>query len=128
GRRSSLAPSAELIRVGLRPVATTAWPAAKAAFATSTPIPRPAPVMNQIFLSVMLHYLRLKPIVETIANDLGTPIAIAVSIDPLGLSWCKNAIVRLSNSLNKLILTRGDESDFRAVMSKVRGVATFCSA
>src|SRR4051794_35245785 len=28
------------------------WPAAKAAFAKSAPIPRPAPVMNQIFFSL----------------------------------------------------------------------------
>ena len=33
-----------------RPVATTAWPAARAALAKSAPMPRPAPVMNQIFL------------------------------------------------------------------------------
>jgi hypothetical protein len=36
-----------------RPVATTAWPAARAALAKSTPIPRLAPVMNQIFLLLM---------------------------------------------------------------------------
>jgi len=36
-----------------RPVATTASPAASAAFAKSTPMPRPAPVTNQTFLSVM---------------------------------------------------------------------------
>ena len=43
----------------LRAVATTAWPAARAALAMSTPMPRPAPVMNQTFLSVMLrvHFL-----------------------------------------------------------------------
>ena len=35
----------------LRPVATTAWPAARAALAMSTPMPRPAPVMNQTFFS-----------------------------------------------------------------------------
>src|SRR6185295_1792028 len=33
-----------------RPDATTAWPAASAALAKSTPMPRPAPVMNQTFL------------------------------------------------------------------------------
>jgi lactoylglutathione lyase len=33
--------------------ATTLWPAANAALANSTPMPRPAPVMNQVFLSVM---------------------------------------------------------------------------
>jgi hypothetical protein len=38
----------------LRPVATTEWPAANAAFAMLTPIPRPAPVTNQIFLLIML--------------------------------------------------------------------------
>ena len=33
-----------------RPEATTAWPAARAALAKSTPMPRLAPVMNQTFL------------------------------------------------------------------------------
>src|SRR5580704_8450470 len=61
----------------------------------------------------MLHYLRLQPNVETTANDLGAPIAIGVSIDLLGLSWCKTALVWLSYSLHNLILTRGDESGFR---------------
>ena len=43
---------------GLRPVATTAWPAASAALAMSTPMPRPAPVMSQTFLSVIrVHFL-----------------------------------------------------------------------
>src|SRR5215213_3776828 len=37
---------------GRRPVATTALPAASAALAMSTPIPRPAPVTSQTFLSV----------------------------------------------------------------------------
>ena len=39
---------------GLRPVATTSWPAASAALAMSTPMPRPAPVMNQVFFSVVM--------------------------------------------------------------------------
>jgi hypothetical protein len=34
----------------LRPVATTACPASRAVLAKSPPMPRPAPVMNQIFL------------------------------------------------------------------------------
>ena len=38
---------------GLRAVATTASPAASAALAMSTPMPRPAPVMSQTFLSLM---------------------------------------------------------------------------
>jgi hypothetical protein len=38
---------------GLRLVATTLWPAASAAFANSTPMPRPALVMNQVLFSVM---------------------------------------------------------------------------
>jgi hypothetical protein len=42
----------------LRPVATTAWPAARAALAMSTPMPRPALVMNHTFLSVMSSLLR----------------------------------------------------------------------
>src|SRR5205823_5880267 len=51
--RSSYAPSAARIRSGLQPVATTALPAARAALAMSTPMPRPAPVINQIFLVLM---------------------------------------------------------------------------
>src|SRR5829696_7156935 len=39
-------------RFVLRPVATTAFPAARAALAKSTPIPRPAPVTIQTCLSV----------------------------------------------------------------------------
>ena len=45
---------------GSRPVATTAWPAASAALAMSTPRPRPAPVMSQTFLSVMGRSLQLR--------------------------------------------------------------------
>src|SRR5438477_5947080 len=37
----------------LRPVATTAFPAARAALAISTPIPRPAPVINQTFFPLV---------------------------------------------------------------------------
>ena len=56
GRRGS--PSAAVTRSVLRPVATTAWPAASAAFAMSTPMPRPAPVMSQTFFSLMrVHFL-----------------------------------------------------------------------
>src|SRR5947208_13621822 len=41
-----------------RPVATTVWPAARAALAKSTPMPRVAPVMNQVFLLTMVsHFL-----------------------------------------------------------------------
>jgi hypothetical protein len=35
-----------------RPDATTEWPAVRAALAKSAPIPRPAPVMNQLLLSL----------------------------------------------------------------------------
>ena len=42
--------------VGVRPVATTAWPAARAALVMSTPMPRPAPVINQTFLSVISFF------------------------------------------------------------------------
>src|SRR5215207_2918669 len=52
--RSSESPSASATASGLRPVATTLWPAASAALAKSTPMPRPAPVMNQVFLSVLM--------------------------------------------------------------------------
>ena len=44
-------------RFRVAPVATTALPAARAAFAMSTPMPRPAPVMNQTFPFVMSHHL-----------------------------------------------------------------------
>src|SRR5947209_18881064 len=37
----------------LRPVATTAFPAARAALAMSTPIPRPAPVINHTFFPLV---------------------------------------------------------------------------
>src|ERR1700733_8572485 len=39
-------------RSGSRPVATTAWPAAKAALAMSVPMPRPAPVISQTGLLI----------------------------------------------------------------------------
>src|ERR687898_547202 len=50
--RSSASPTAVRTALVLRPVATTALPAASAALAMSTPIPRPAPVTIQTFLSV----------------------------------------------------------------------------
>src|SRR4051794_31539681 len=49
GSRSFDCPNALDTRSVSRPVATTEWPAAKAGLAKSVPIPRPAPVMNQIF-------------------------------------------------------------------------------
>jgi hypothetical protein len=51
--RSSCSPSAAVTDSALRAVATTAWRAASAALAMSTPRPRPAPVMNQTFFSLM---------------------------------------------------------------------------
>jgi len=48
--RSSASPTASATASVFRPVATTAWPAASAACAMSTPIPRPAPVINQTLL------------------------------------------------------------------------------
>ena len=51
--RSSWWPSTEATRSGVRPVATTASPASSAALAMSTPMPRPAPVTSQTFLSTM---------------------------------------------------------------------------
>src|SRR3954454_15653951 len=48
--RFSCAPTAERTVSGLRPVATTLWPAARAARANSTPMPRPAPVISQVFV------------------------------------------------------------------------------
>src|SRR5439155_48547 len=47
---ASAVPSASRTASGLRPVATTLWPAASAALANSTPMPRPAPVMNHVLL------------------------------------------------------------------------------
>src|SRR5215217_4518834 len=61
-KRSTRSPIAALTFSGFRPVATTAWPAVNAALAMSTPRPRPAPVTNQTFLSLMLlHVLLLEP-------------------------------------------------------------------
>src|SRR2546425_10846071 len=54
--RSSAFPTAFATASVSRPVATTAWPAARAALTKSTPMPRPAPVMNQIFLFVMVSH------------------------------------------------------------------------
>src|SRR4051812_25689433 len=48
--RFSCSPSAERTVSGSRPVATTLWPAARIARANSTPMPRPAPVMSQVFV------------------------------------------------------------------------------
>ena len=44
--RPSCSPSAVVMLPTLRAVATTAWPASRAALAMSTPRPRPAPVTN----------------------------------------------------------------------------------
>src|SRR6266581_3399228 len=53
GSRSFDCPKALDTRSLSRPEATTAWPASRAALAKSTPMPRPAPVMNQTFLLLM---------------------------------------------------------------------------
>ena len=45
--------NASVTRAEFRADATTKWPAASAAFAKSTPIPRLAPVINQIFFLLM---------------------------------------------------------------------------
>ncbi len=50
--RSFDSPKALDTRSSVRPDATTAWPAARAALAKSTPMPRPAPVINQTFLLI----------------------------------------------------------------------------
>jgi hypothetical protein len=47
----SCSPTADLTVSGLRPVATTLCPAASAARAKSTPMPQPAPVIGQVFVS-----------------------------------------------------------------------------
>src|SRR5688500_7690591 len=49
----SASPTALRTASVLRPVATTALPPARAALAKSTPMPRPAPVINQTFVSVI---------------------------------------------------------------------------
>src|SRR5579859_228318 len=51
--RSSALPTALVTVSVLRPVATTAFPAARAALAICTPIPRPAPVINQTFFLII---------------------------------------------------------------------------
>lgn len=50
---SSFWPRAAVTLSVLRPVATTALPAASAAFPMSTPMPRPAPVMNHTCVFVV---------------------------------------------------------------------------
>src|SRR4051794_8555949 len=52
--RFSCSPTAAPTTSGLRPVATTWWPAASAARAKSTPMPRPAPVISQVLGVVSL--------------------------------------------------------------------------
>ena len=54
--RPSWSPIAAATFSGRRPVATTEWPAARAALAISTPNPRPAPVISQTFFLVMCRY------------------------------------------------------------------------
>src|SRR5258708_29279874 len=51
--RSSDSPIALATVSVLRPVATTLFPAARAALAIFTPIPRPAPVINQTLLMLV---------------------------------------------------------------------------
>ena len=46
---------------GSRPVATTLSPAASAACAKSAPMPRPAPVINQVLVSVMSVSFMMHP-------------------------------------------------------------------
>src|SRR3989441_1335619 len=72
--RSSDFPTALAAAPVSRPVATTAWPAARAALAISTPMPRPAPVMNQTFLllitSPFLPIRHLVPDLDSRYNSL----------------------------------------------------------
>jgi hypothetical protein len=51
--RFSCSPTAARTVSGLRPVATTLWPTARAAWANSTPMPRPAPVISQVFVMAL---------------------------------------------------------------------------
>src|SRR3954469_6289246 len=53
--RRAESPSARATASGLRPVATTLWPAASAALAMWAPLPRPAPVMSQVFVLVVMR-------------------------------------------------------------------------
>src|SRR5438045_1572401 len=57
--RSSALPRALVTVSVLRPGAMTAFPAARAALVILTPIPRPAPVTNQTFLSVIFSFLQM---------------------------------------------------------------------
>src|SRR6266550_9251344 len=57
--RSSALPTALVTVSVLRPVATTAFPAARAALAICAPIPRPVPVINQTLL--MIGFLSFAP-------------------------------------------------------------------
>src|SRR5215216_2474153 len=62
---------------GSRPVATTLWPAASAALAKSTPMPRPAPVMIQVFFSVVMtaRKARIRRTWESLSREVlpGSP-------------------------------------------------------
>ena len=82
----------------LRAVATTAWPAARAAWAMSTPRPRPAPVTSHTCFSVICDALpsadrRGAPpsggadIETTSANeDVAVPLVRATDRDPHGVA------------------------------------------
>src|SRR5438034_7255460 len=61
-----------------RPEATTAWPAAKAAVANWTPIPRLAPVMNHTFLLLISFPLLCDLLFESFESvrDLRAAIAL----------------------------------------------------
>src|SRR3954469_24855352 len=54
--RLSESPSASATASGLRPVATTLWPAPSAALAMSAPMPRPAPVISQVSFCVVIAF------------------------------------------------------------------------
>src|SRR5438874_7193753 len=74
-RRSLDSPSAAATVSGLRPVATTAWPAASAALAKSAPMPRPAPVINQTCLLIESPSCLLSESLDAV-RDLGSAAAL----------------------------------------------------
>src|SRR5579862_23782 len=76
GNKSFDCPRAFDTRAVSRPVATTAYPTARAALAKSAPMPRLAPVMNQTFLLLTTSPSSLGARLETLdaVRDLGSVV------------------------------------------------------
>src|SRR5215203_193667 len=111
--RSSASPTAVRTASVLRPVATTAFPAARAALAKSTPIPRPAPVTIQTFLSVsgidillygwVLHarqyHRRYSPeCVEGVFSEVGLPLYGVLRCSPCSTERPESACLVINGS------------------------------